>query len=108
MKICVVSNLGTIVASLGAPSDLVTSEVTARGFRVSWTHAPGKVEKYRVVYYPTRGGQPEEVIGGKAPKTFLIQQQALTRQKIPEIPCEGSEAHYRKEIRSQWMVVKVR
>lgn len=47
---CVVSNLGTIVASPGAPSDLVTSEVSARGFRVSWTHAPGKVEKYRVVY----------------------------------------------------------
>lgn len=72
IKICVVSNLGTI-ASLGSPSDLVTSEVTARGFRVSWTHAPGKVEKYRVVYYPTRGGQPEEVIiGGKAAQKLLM------------------------------------
>uniref|UniRef100_A0A8C9TLM8 Collagen type XIV alpha 1 chain n=1 Tax=Scleropages formosus TaxID=113540 RepID=A0A8C9TLM8_SCLFO len=48
----------TMVAS---PQDLVTSEVTARSFRVSWTHPPGTVEKYRVVYYPTRGGQPDEV-----------------------------------------------
>lgn len=82
IKIYVVSNLGTI-ASLGSPSDLVTSEVTARGFRVSWTHAPGKVEKYRVVYYPTRGGQPEEVrIGGKAAQKFLRQQGQLTTQEI--------------------------
>lgn len=81
LKICVVSNLGAI-ASLGAPSDLVTSEVTARGFRVSWTHAPGKVEKYRVVYYPSRGGQPEEVIGRKAAQKFLMQQGQLTRQEI--------------------------
>lgn len=73
ITICVFPNLGTI-ASLGTPSDLVTSDVTARGFRVSWTHAPGKVEKYRVVYYPTRGGQPEEVIGGKAAQKFLMQQ----------------------------------
>lgn len=61
----IVSALGTSVTTLGAPTELVTSELTARGFRVSWTHAPGKVEKYRVVYYPTRGGQPEEVMEGK-------------------------------------------
>jgi hypothetical protein len=41
---------------------LITSEVTARSFMVNWTHAPGRAEKYRVVYYPTRGGKPEEVI----------------------------------------------
>lgn len=81
-KNCIASNLGTIVASLGPPSDLVTSEVTARGFRVSWTHAPGKVEKYRVVYYPTRGGQPEEVRGRESSQKLLIQQQELIRQKI--------------------------
>lgn len=47
--------------SLDAPSNLVTSEVTARSFRVSWTHAAGQVEKYRVVYYATKGSRPEEV-----------------------------------------------
>ncbi|TKS81850.1 Collagen alpha-1(XIV) chain [Collichthys lucidus] len=45
----------------GAPLDLVTSEVTARSFRVSWSHAPGNVEKYRVVYYPAQGGEPQEI-----------------------------------------------
>lgn len=46
---------------VGAPLDLVTSEVTARSFQVSWSHAPGNVEKYRVVYYPAQGGEPQEV-----------------------------------------------
>lgn len=50
------------LAAIGPPTELLTSEVTARSFMVNWTHAPGKVEKYRVVYYPTRGGKPEEVI----------------------------------------------
>ncbi|KAK7124130.1 hypothetical protein R3I94_018480 [Phoxinus phoxinus] len=48
--------------SLDAPSDLVTSEVTARSFRVSWNHAAGPVEKYRVVYYSSSGVRPEEVV----------------------------------------------
>ncbi|NXF47727.1 COEA1 protein, partial [Oceanites oceanicus] len=79
----VVSNLGTIAASLGAPSDLVTSEVTARGFRVSWTHAPGKVEKYRVVYYPTRGGQPEEVVvDGSLSTAVLKNLMSLTEYQV--------------------------
>lgn len=45
----------------GAPLELVTSEVTARSFRVSWSHAPGNVEKYRVLYYPASEGEPQEV-----------------------------------------------
>ncbi|KAA0709869.1 Collagen alpha-1(XIV) chain [Triplophysa tibetana] len=48
--------------SLDAPSNLVTSEVTARSFRVTWTHAAGQVEKYRVVYHATKGSKPEEVV----------------------------------------------
>ncbi|XP_029421710.1 collagen alpha-1(XIV) chain [Nannospalax galili] len=50
------------LATIGPPTELITSEVTARSFMVNWTHSPGKVEKYRVVYYPTRGGKPEEVV----------------------------------------------
>lgn len=49
-------------AVVAAPRDLVTSEITARSFRVTWTHASGQVEKYRVVYYPASGGQPEEKV----------------------------------------------
>ncbi|XP_061809382.1 collagen alpha-1(XIV) chain isoform X2 [Nerophis lumbriciformis] len=44
------------------PSNLLTSEITARSFRVTWSHSPGNVEKYRVVYYPAQGGQPQEVV----------------------------------------------
>lgn len=50
--------------SVSPPRDLVTSEITARSFRVTWTHAPGQVEKYRVVYYPASGGQPDEKVFG--------------------------------------------
>ncbi|XP_063780520.1 collagen alpha-1(XIV) chain [Pseudophryne corroboree] len=74
---------GDIVEEVGSPSELVTSEVTARGFRVSWTHAPGKVEKYRVVYYPTKGGQPEEVIvDGSVSTTVLKNLMSLTEYQI--------------------------
>ncbi|CAN0126560.1 unnamed protein product [Lampetra planeri] len=45
-----------------APRDLVTSEITTTSFRVSWTRAPGRVLMYRVVFYPTKGGQPDEVV----------------------------------------------
>ncbi|XP_005994616.1 collagen alpha-1(XIV) chain isoform X2 [Latimeria chalumnae] len=70
-------------ATLGAPTNLVTSEITARGFRVSWTHAPGKVEKYRVVYYPTRGGQPEEVVVDGTDSTAVLKNlMSLTEYQI--------------------------
>ncbi|KAM4706318.1 collagen alpha-1(XIV) chain isoform 1-T1 [Rhinophrynus dorsalis] len=73
----------TVVTTMGSPSELVTSEVTARGFRVSWTHAPGNVEKYRVVYYPTKGGQPEEVVvDGSVSTTVLKNLMSLTEYQI--------------------------
>uniref|UniRef100_A0A8C9VU57 Collagen type XIV alpha 1 chain n=1 Tax=Scleropages formosus TaxID=113540 RepID=A0A8C9VU57_SCLFO len=72
--------LETMVAS---PQDLVTSEVTARSFRVSWTHPPGTVEKYRVVYYPTRGGQPDEVVvDGSENSVVLSYLNSLTEYQI--------------------------
>ncbi|KAG7256288.1 hypothetical protein CRUP_033452 [Coryphaenoides rupestris] len=46
---------------MGAPSDFLASEVTAKSFRVSWSAAPGNVEKYRVVYYTEEGDQPDEI-----------------------------------------------
>lgn len=49
-------------AAVSPPSDLQVSEVTARSFRVTWTPSPGQVEKYRVVYYPASGGQPDEKV----------------------------------------------
>ncbi|KAF5901087.1 collagen alpha-1(XIV) chain isoform X1, partial [Clarias magur] len=66
-----------------SPQNLVTSEVTARSFRVSWTHAPGSVLKYRVVYYPSKGGQPEEVVvGGTETSAVLKDLSSLTEYEI--------------------------
>nr|DBA24018.1 TPA: hypothetical protein GDO54_011726 [Pyxicephalus adspersus] len=74
---------GEVAEVVGSPSELITSEVTARSFRVSWTHAPGNVEKYRVVYYPTKGGQPEEVIvDGSVSTTVLKNLMSLTEYQI--------------------------
>uniref|UniRef100_A0A6Q2Z5G9 Collagen, type XIV, alpha 1b n=1 Tax=Esox lucius TaxID=8010 RepID=A0A6Q2Z5G9_ESOLU len=67
----------------GAPEDLVTSEVTARSFRVSWSPAPGKVEKYRVVYYPAQAGQPEEaVVDGTETSVELQHLNSLTEYQL--------------------------
>ncbi|KAA8578908.1 hypothetical protein FQN60_007919, partial [Etheostoma spectabile] len=66
-----------------APRDLVTSEVTARSFRVRWTHAPGQVEKYRVVYYPASGGKPEEkVVQGTEDNVVLNYLNSLTEYQV--------------------------
>uniref|UniRef100_F7EVM1 Collagen type XIV alpha 1 chain n=1 Tax=Monodelphis domestica TaxID=13616 RepID=F7EVM1_MONDO len=74
---------GSRVTNIGPPTDLVTSEVAARSFRVTWTPAPGEVEKYRVVYYPTRGGKPEEVVvDGTESTTILKGLMSLTEYQI--------------------------
>uniref|UniRef100_A0A8D3ASS6 Collagen, type XIV, alpha 1b n=1 Tax=Scophthalmus maximus TaxID=52904 RepID=A0A8D3ASS6_SCOMX len=70
-------------SSVAPPRDLVTSEVTARSFRVTWTQAPGQVEKYRVVYYPASGGQPDEkVVGGAVSSVELNYLNSLTEYQV--------------------------
>ncbi|XP_045078029.1 collagen alpha-1(XIV) chain-like [Coregonus clupeaformis] len=79
--------------TMAAPSDLVTSEVTARSFRVSWTHAPGTVEKYRVVFYPTSGGQPEEkVVQGTVDTVVLNYLLSLTEYQVAVFAIYASSA----------------
>ncbi|XP_047200091.1 collagen alpha-1(XIV) chain [Hippoglossus stenolepis] len=69
--------------SIAPPRDLVTSEITARSFRVAWTHAPGQVEKYRVVYYPASGAQPEEkVVQGSEDSVELTYLNSLTEYQV--------------------------
>ncbi|XP_059375547.1 collagen alpha-1(XIV) chain, partial [Carassius carassius] len=66
-----------------APSNLVTSEVTARSFRVSWTRASGLVEKYRVVYYTSSKSRPEEVVvNGDENSVVLRYLNSLTEYQI--------------------------
>ncbi|KAM5135915.1 collagen alpha-1(XX) chain [Mantella aurantiaca] len=45
-----------------SPTHLVVSDVTAKSMRVSWTPPQQPVRKYRIVYYPSRGGTPQEVV----------------------------------------------
>uniref|UniRef100_A0A3B3DVD7 Collagen, type XII, alpha 1b n=1 Tax=Oryzias melastigma TaxID=30732 RepID=A0A3B3DVD7_ORYME len=46
---------------LRPPTNLVTSEVTHRSFRATWTAADGPVDQYRIVYTLASGGPFEEV-----------------------------------------------
>uniref|UniRef100_A0A674BH76 Collagen type XIV alpha 1 chain n=1 Tax=Salmo trutta TaxID=8032 RepID=A0A674BH76_SALTR len=79
--------------TMASPRDLVTSEVTARSFRVSWTHAPGTVEKYRVVYHPASGGQPEEkVVQGTVDTVVLNYLLSLTEYQVAVFAIYASSA----------------
>uniref|UniRef100_A0A8D3D0X4 Collagen alpha-1(XIV) chain-like n=1 Tax=Scophthalmus maximus TaxID=52904 RepID=A0A8D3D0X4_SCOMX len=67
----------------GAASRGSSLSVTARSFRVTWTQAPGQVEKYRVVYYPASGGQPDEkVVGGAVSSVELNYLNSLTEYQV--------------------------
>ncbi|XP_032897317.1 collagen alpha-1(XIV) chain-like isoform X1 [Amblyraja radiata] len=69
------------------PTNLVTSDITARSFRVSWTHSPKKANKYRVMYYPTTGENPEEVIvDGTESSVNLENLHSLTEYQIAVFP----------------------
>lgn len=48
-------------ATGGGPTDLVTSEVTHRSFRATWTAPSVSVDIYRVTYTPVAGGATQEV-----------------------------------------------
>uniref|UniRef100_H2U2U9 Collagen type XIV alpha 1 chain n=1 Tax=Takifugu rubripes TaxID=31033 RepID=H2U2U9_TAKRU len=79
--------------TVGAPLELVTSEVTAQNFRVSWSPAPGKVEKYRVVYYAARGGEPHEaVVDGSETSVVLGHLSSLTEYQLAVFAVYANEA----------------
>uniref|UniRef100_A0A3Q3WAZ5 Uncharacterized protein n=1 Tax=Mola mola TaxID=94237 RepID=A0A3Q3WAZ5_MOLML len=87
--------------TMGVPFDLVTSEVTARSFRVSWSHTPGNVERYNVVYFPAQGGSPhEEAVEGSETSVVLQHLSPLTEYQLAvyamnankaSVPLTGSE-----------------
>ncbi|XP_041060745.1 collagen alpha-1(XIV) chain-like [Carcharodon carcharias] len=69
------------------PTNLVISDVTARSFKVSWMHGPKKAKKYRVVYYPTKGDKPEEVIvDGTVSSVVLENLHSLTEYQMAVFP----------------------
>uniref|UniRef100_A0A8D2LYC8 Collagen alpha-1(XII) chain n=1 Tax=Varanus komodoensis TaxID=61221 RepID=A0A8D2LYC8_VARKO len=54
------------------PTNLVTSEVTPRSFRVSWTPPSESVDRYRVEYYPVSGGTPKEVYVSRSETSTVL------------------------------------
>uniref|UniRef100_A0A8C6JBX7 Uncharacterized protein n=1 Tax=Melopsittacus undulatus TaxID=13146 RepID=A0A8C6JBX7_MELUD len=44
------------------PTDLKISAVTSKSMHLTWSSPPRPPKNYRVVYYPSKGGMPEEVI----------------------------------------------
>ncbi|KAJ8270953.1 hypothetical protein GJAV_G00121110 [Gymnothorax javanicus] len=68
---------------LGPPTNLVTSEVTHRSFRATWTPPDGPVDRYRVVYQATTGGRPQEVfIDGETTSLVLDNLLPLTEYLV--------------------------
>uniref|UniRef100_A0A4W6EVE4 Collagen alpha-1(XII) chain n=1 Tax=Lates calcarifer TaxID=8187 RepID=A0A4W6EVE4_LATCA len=55
------------------PTNLVTSEVTHRSFRATWTPPAGAVDKYRVTYVPVAGGTMQEVLVNSAVTSVVLE-----------------------------------
>uniref|UniRef100_A0A665VIL6 Collagen alpha-1(XII) chain n=1 Tax=Echeneis naucrates TaxID=173247 RepID=A0A665VIL6_ECHNA len=86
---------------LAAPTNLVTSEVTHRSFRATWTPPSTSVEKYRVTYVSEAGGPTQEllvdgsvttaVLEGLTPLTkYLVNVYAVVGEQSSE-PLDGAE-----------------
>ncbi|MGH0138823.1 UNVERIFIED_CONTAM: hypothetical protein FKN15_011844 [Acipenser sinensis] len=85
-----------------APTNLITSEVTAQSFRASWTAPSGPVESYRVEYMTVAGDKPMElyvdgstttaVLSGLDPETmYKVNVYAVNGEQSSE-PLQGREA----------------
>ncbi|KAM6915073.1 collagen alpha-1(XII) chain [Xenentodon cancila] len=88
-------------AELNPPTNLVTSEVTHRSFRASWTAPEGPVDKYRVTYMMVAGGPTLEllvdgtvtsvVLEGLTPLTeYLVNVYSVVGEESSE-PLKGTE-----------------
>uniref|UniRef100_A0A8C7Z063 Collagen, type XII, alpha 1b n=1 Tax=Oryzias sinensis TaxID=183150 RepID=A0A8C7Z063_9TELE len=65
------------------PTNLVTSEVTHRSFRATWTAADGPVEQYRIVYTLASGGTFEELtVSGSVTTVVLENLTPLTKYLV--------------------------
>uniref|UniRef100_A0A8C8B081 Collagen alpha-1(XX) chain n=1 Tax=Otus sunia TaxID=257818 RepID=A0A8C8B081_9STRI len=45
-----------------SPTDLKISAVTSKSMHLTWSPPPRPPKKYRIVYYPSKGGTPKEVV----------------------------------------------
>ncbi|XP_056403860.1 collagen alpha-1(XX) chain [Hyla sarda] len=70
-----------------SPTHLVVSDVTSKSMRVSWTPPQQPVRKYRIVYYPSRGGTPQEVVlDGDSSSVVLVNLTSRTDYLVSVFP----------------------
>ncbi|XP_075427606.1 collagen alpha-1(XX) chain isoform X3 [Ascaphus truei] len=88
---------GPIVALLDtndphpSPTHLVVSDVTAKSMRLSWTPPQQHIRQYRIVYYPSRGGTPQEVVlDGSLSSALLLNLTSRTEYLVSVFPIYGS------------------
>ncbi|XP_063315633.1 collagen alpha-1(XX) chain [Pelobates fuscus] len=74
-----------------SPTHLVVSDVTAKSMRLSWTPPQQPVRKYRIVYYPSRGGNPQEVVlDGSSSSAVLVNLTSRTDYLVSVFPIYSS------------------
>uniref|UniRef100_A0A8D2KS13 Collagen type XX alpha 1 chain n=1 Tax=Varanus komodoensis TaxID=61221 RepID=A0A8D2KS13_VARKO len=70
-----------------SPTNLVLKEVTSRSLRLTWNPPVIPPKKYRVVYYPSRGGIPKEVVlDGAASTAQLLNLTSHTEYLVSVFP----------------------
>uniref|UniRef100_A0A670I2V4 Collagen alpha-1(XX) chain n=1 Tax=Podarcis muralis TaxID=64176 RepID=A0A670I2V4_PODMU len=82
--------LKAILVNTGAhlsPTNLAIKEVTSRSIRLIWNPPVIPPKKYRVVYYPSRGGIPKEVVlDGAASAVQLLNLTSHTEYLVSVFP----------------------
>nr|XP_057921467.1 collagen alpha-1(XII) chain isoform X1 [Doryrhamphus excisus] len=79
--------------ALEAPTNLVTSEVTHRSFRATWTAPDTPVERFRVVYVRAAGGPAQEMLlDGSVTSTVLDDLSSLTEYLVSVYSLAGEES----------------
>uniref|UniRef100_A0AAQ4QZB6 Collagen alpha-1(XII) chain n=1 Tax=Gasterosteus aculeatus aculeatus TaxID=481459 RepID=A0AAQ4QZB6_GASAC len=76
-----------------APTDLVTSEVTHRSFRATWTAPGGPVDMYRLTYATVAGGPTEQLmVQGSLNSALLEGLSPLTAYQVNVYAVVGQES----------------
>ncbi|KAK9959388.1 hypothetical protein ABG768_009516 [Culter alburnus] len=75
------------------PTDLTTSEVTHYSFRATWVGPDGPVEKYRIEYVSTAGGEPQQLfVDGEVTTVVLESLTPLTEYIVKVYSVVGEES----------------
>ncbi|XP_030574027.1 collagen alpha-1(XII) chain isoform X2 [Archocentrus centrarchus] len=75
-----------------APTDLVTSEVTHRSFRVTWSGPESQPEKYRVEYRTLSGPSQQVIVDGTQTTVVLQRLDPLTQYLVSVYSVVGEDS----------------